>query len=797
MSGDDFFTQLLEAFRVEAEEHLCTISSGLVELERAPAAAEQQPIVETIFRAAHSLKGAARAVNMLEVEKICQSAEHIFSVAKKAQVTLPAELFDTLYQAVDMIRAQLTAPEGVDPARMHTLLNDMNRLRALVQPSSDNVPFPAAHISSNASDTSESVDASVEGDNAIPPQVREDTTPTTDSPVPAEQGCVNAAATPQPEKPMDESKVNHRATIRVAADRLDTVLLQAEEMLASKLTIGQRAVDLQDLCARLRQLEKSSVNLNSEMRQACQPSGARTKHVDQEALHARLLEFLDWHHHFLTDCTNDLDLLLRSTESDSRTLGGMVDNLLLETKKLLLLPCSTILQTFPRMVRDLAHELGREVDLIMEGTEVELDKRVLEKLKDPLTHIIRNSIDHGIEPPDTRERQGKPPRGTIRIMISQVDSNKVEVVIADDGSGIDLERVRKAAIAYNLVTEEGAERLDSEALTAMIFQSGISTSKLITDISGRGLGMAIVREHIEELGGLISVETVRQHGTTMRILLPVTHTTFRGIFVQVAGQIFVVPMSYVGRVWRLKRDEIKTVENRETIALNGKAIALVHLADILGMPAQQAQEDPFIQVLVLGIGELQIAFCVDGVLHEQEVLVKRLGKQLARVRNIAGATVLGSGQVVTILNVRDLLESAVKGNAGRAVHPAKKTDERKQQSLLIVEDSVTSRMLLKNILESAGYLVKVAVDGVEGLTLLKSEAFDLVVSDVEMPRMDGFMLTEQIRNDKALQDLPVVLVTSLEAREHRERGVDVGANAYIVKSSFDQSNLLETIHRLI
>jgi len=280
--------------------------------------------------------------------------------------------------------------------------------------------------------------------------------------------------------------------------------------------------------------------------------------------------------------------------------------------------------------------------------------------------------------------------------------------------------------------------------------------------------------------------------------LPIALATFRGILVEVANRLFVVATAQVERVARFKPDDIQTVENQETLSLNGRALALARLADVLELPSVQRNKDQrkSTPVIILGAGDQRVAFAVDDVLDEQEVLVKRLGKPLARVRNIAGATVLGSGRIAPILNVADLLKSARKVGGVARVKAAAKPAEMKAKSILVIEDSITSRMLLKGILESAGYQVKTAVDGMEGFTTLRAERFDLVVSDVEMPRLDGFGLTERIRADKKLAELPVVLVTALETREDRERGIDVGANAYLVKSNFDQSDLLEAVRRL-
>ena len=418
-------------------------------------------------------------------------------------------------------------------------------------------------------------------------------------------------------------------------------------------------------------------------------------------------------------------------------------------------------------------------------------------MKDPLNHLLRNCIDHGIEKPAMREQKHKPAHGTLTIAVAHKDSSKVELLIADDGTGIDVANVKAAAGRLGMVPAEELGKLDEREALALVFRSGVSTSPIVTDLSGRGLGLAIVRERVERLGGSVALETRPDAGTTFRIMLPLTLATFRGVLVRAGDQIFIVPAVSVERVARVSNKDIKTVENRETIPLGGQTVSLVRLSDVLEMPRAPGESADNAQVVVLGLGPDRVAFQVDAVLAEQEVLVKGLGRQLERVRNVAGASVLGTGQVVAVLNVPDLMKSALKPAAQHVAVAPGRLVERAKRSILVVEDSITSRALMKNILESAGYNVSTAVDGVDGYTTLKTGAFDLIVSDVEMPRMDGFDLTAKVRADKQLSELPVVLVTALESREHRERGIDVGANAYIVKSSFDQSNLLEIIRRLI
>jgi two-component system chemotaxis sensor kinase CheA len=321
---------------------------------------------------------------------------------------------------------------------------------------------------------------------------------------------------------------------------------------------------------------------------------------------------------------------------------------------------------------------------------------------------------------------------------------------------------------------------------------------MITELSGRGLGLAIVSEKAEKLGGRVAIESRRGSGTTIRMTLPLTLATFRGVLIEAARRLFIIPTAQVERVTRFEPQAVQTVEGRRTLVLNGRVVALADLADVLQLPAarQDADRPEATPVLVLGAGEQRVAFAVDAVLDEREVLVKRLAKPLSRVRNIAGATVLGSGEVAPILNVPDLLKSARIAGAALLAPASAQPAEATAKRILVAEDSITSRMLLKGILESAGYNVKTAVDGIEAYTALRAEDFDLLVSDVEMPRMNGFDLTARIRAVSTLAELPVVLVTALESREDRERGIDVGANAYLVKSSLNQSNLLEAVRRL-
>ena len=756
---NNLLKRLRATFKVEAQEHIQAIASGLVELEKASTPETQAGILETIFRSAHSLKGAARTVNETDIAALCQPLESVFAALKRSEIAPTPELFDLLHQVVDAL----------------------GRLLQFLDPHTPSAPRPP-------------IDGLV---HSLQSALKQQPSPKPRQPAekPAE---VPAAST------VEVVAHDMADTVRVATARLDAVLLQSEELLSAKLAGAQYAARLRQLQTHSSEWKKKWTKLRSDVR-ALRHSleGKRNGNGGAAAgpQLARVAEFLDWNQGFVESLETELMNLSATADHDQRSVGAMVDNLLDEMKKVVVQPFSTLLDVFPRFVRELSREQGKEVELVMHGGEIEIDRRILERMKDPLIHLVRNCLDHGIEAPVERAKKGKPPRATITIGISHRDGSNVEMLVSDDGAGIDAGKVKAAALKAGLLTPEKAEALGDREALLLACQTGISTSPIITDISGRGLGLAIVKENTEKLNGTLAIETEPGKGTTFRIALPLTLARFRGIVVRVEEHLFVLPTSSVERVARVAKEEVRTVGNRETIAFNGEAVSLARLGSVLALPRKAAAEaQPGAQpAVVLVSGNQRIAFAVDEILNEQEVLVKTLPQQLGHVRNIAGATILGTGRVVPILNVPDLMKSAVEASetGAGASAAAEQAAGAGKKSVLVAEDSITSRTLLKNILETAGYAVETAVDGIDAFTKLRSGEFDVVVSDVDMPRMNGFGLTAKIRADKKFSALPVVLVTALESREDREHGIDVGASAYIVKSSFDQSNLLEVIRRLI
>jgi two-component system chemotaxis sensor kinase CheA len=768
--------RLLVTFKLEARERITALSSGLAAFDKTSGDA-RSTLIESIFREAHSLKAAAQSVGQKEISALCQSLEGVFSAVKRGELEAPAALFADMQAAADIMDDLLAS---IDTTAKPELLARASTL---------------AQSLSRALSTAKSAQAAAA-------KSAEPAAPNKEVPRPAPAAVAQPAPLPTPppieavrSEPAPPPAAGGVETVRLSAQRLDGLLRQAEEMLIEKAAAQQLSTVLAEARDSLAEWKREWGKVRGWAAQA--QSAAETGSLD--AASTRIFEFLHWNEQRMGALEGMLATTGETADGDARRLASKVDRLLWEMKEILTVPAASLLPIFQRAIRDVARDQDKEVDFILDGGELELDRRILQELKDPLLHLVRNCVDHGIERPREREAAGKPVRATVTLSVSLKDGDKVEFIVADDGAGIATRKVAETAVKLGLLPAKNAE-VDEADLLQLIFQSGVSTSPMITDVSGRGLGLAIVREKVERLGGLISVETTRGQGTAFGLVVPLSLATYRAVSVRLGEQLLMIPSLGVDQVVRVQRAAVSTVENRAMLNIGQGPVPLVRLSDVLGLGPGQANgtAGAWIEAVVVGAAGRQIAFEVDSVEGDQEILMKPLGRCLVRVRNVQGATILPSGAIAPILNIHDLLKSAVKAEAmarPEAAMPAPEPSRR--QNILVVEDSITARGLLRSILESAGYRVKTAVDGMDAWSMLRLERFDLVVSDVEMPRMNGFDLTGRIRADKALAELPVVLVTALESREDRERGVSAGANAYIHKGGFEQSVLLEAVRRLV
>jgi two-component system chemotaxis sensor kinase CheA len=756
---DEFLRRIKETFRIEAEEHLNAFLSGLRVLEKPQPEESYSQTIETMFRDIHSLKGAARSIDQREVESICQPLESVFSGLKNKSLTLTPASLDLFYKTAASLLKIIT--------ETGTTFSDRQFNRELIQKLND--------ISSGLVKTADLIEPEKSEEPKVVDKV-------TENPAENVQEC-NIS---------QYGKSLSSETVRIRISKLDELFVQAEELIQTKKSIHQRIREMEKLYSECSQFKEDLLKKDTKSLVA---STVILKERGEEIRFS------------LKNLEDQLSGISLSMKQDKYFLDNIVDRHLDSIRQILMLPVSSIAEVFPVMVRKISGEQGKEIKLVMSGTELEIDKRILEELKDPLIHLLRNSIDHGIGKPAERISLNKPAIGTIMLTFSHIDNGMVEISLSDDGNGINRENVKKAAIKSGYLNSYEAEMLDPESIIPLIFESGISTSPTITDISGRGLGLSIVQEKIEKLNGKISIETELNKGTVFRIILPMTFSAFRGILVMTRQSMFILPLVNVERVLQVDLVVIKTVKNHDTILIENRIIPIVDLGAVLGLHNNKLSDSPDneepnvnsnqISIVVVASGENRIAFRVDEVIDEQQVLVKSLGKLLKRVKNISGITVLGSGRVVPVLNVKDLIRSAQKSSGSIKVASSAEQVPVRKVKILVADDSITSRTMIKNILETAGYQVLTAVDGTDAYTKARTEKFDLIVSDVDMPRMNGFELIEKIKRDKKLIDIPVVLITALGSKEDREHGIDVGADAYIIKNNFDQFNLLEIIRKLI
>jgi two-component system chemotaxis sensor kinase CheA len=494
----------------------------------------------------------------------------------------------------------------------------------------------------------------------------------------------------------------------------------------------------------------------------------------------------------------DLERLTAALDQDGRRLAYLdqvARQLDSEVRRVRMLPFAEACQGLERAVRDLAQAGGKQVDLVVEGGRVELDRSVLEGLKDPLNHLVRNAVDHGIEPSERRRAAGKPPVGRVTVA-AELRGSQVEVVVADDGAGLDLDALR--AVARKRGLPEPPEGSD---MTHLIFLPGLSTAPIITDVSGRGVGLDVVKQRVEQLHGTIELASEPGRGTRFTLAVPLTLTTIRALLVVAGGQALAFPTTNVRKLILVGPDDVHRAGGREVLVTEGAPLPIAALAEALGLavpkPAGAAASGRR-PALIAAAGERRMAFVVDELLTEQEVVVKALGARIRRVRNFSGGTILPSGRVALVLNVAQLVRTALGRAPGATLAPAAPAAAPlAAKRLLVVDDSITTRTLEKSLLEAAGYQVATAVDGADAWRFLQEQGADLVLSDVEMPRMDGLELTEAIRASPRFTDLPVVLLTARASEHDKARGVEVGADAYLVKDEFDQRALLETVAQLL
>lgn len=709
-------SELCHLFRIESAEHLQKLDAGLLKLEKSP---QDKSLLQETFREAHSLKGSARMLGLIEIQDLANSVEDMLGEARSEKLLITAEVIKPQLATLDKIRVLVAEAVGDS-----SVSNSITKTEAITIPETTTEALKSLTVETSPPTST----------TAVEPENHE-------IPITGHQ------------TPTDF----HIETLRVDARKLDFLLSQAGELVVSRSRILRWQAEFSELMNMFDRGEKST----KDLMKAAQLMGTK-----------------------MAEDAGRLSAITQEIESGIRTLR--------------LLPISTLLEQFPRMVHDLAAEEKKEIDLVFEGENTVADKRIIEEMKSPIMHMLRNAVDHGIESPEDRVKSGKPSTGKIQVRVSQ-EADHVCLEVSDDGRGLDLEAIRHQAVKRHLFTEAQAIELDDLQLKNVLMTPGFSTNKMITDISGRGVGLDVVRSAIEAMHGTLQIESHQGKGMVFTLSLPVSLTSTRVMILREWGESYALPCAAIYFSKILKPGELINREDRQCFYHNDEVITVSRLGALLDRPSQPFDANALLICVVIKVGEFSFGLIVDELHDEEEIVIKPPPPPIKRLRNVSGVTILDSGLICAVLNASDLAKSIYSAHQS-----IPNTDEPKvsvvsiaKKTLLLVEDSIVTRIQEKRILEAAGYEVITAVDGVNAWTILASRTFDAIVSDIMMPNMDGIELTIKIRANRKFSDIPIILVTSLSSESDRRKGLEAGADAYISKSDFDQTVLLDSLARLI
>ncbi|RRV22176.1 hybrid sensor histidine kinase/response regulator [Pseudomonas sp. o96-267] len=739
---------LLDLYRLEAEAQKQVLDTGLLILERDPSNASQ---LEACMRAAHSLKGAARIVGLDHGVQIAHAMEDLLVAAQEGLLRLLPDHIDALLQGSDLLLRIGQAQQDAElEARVETVTT---RLQVLL---GNAVPALRVQPGESAAFVAE----------AKPVSLPE--TPTTTAATPAE--------------PVADERISR--VLRVSAERFDHLI----DLSGKSLVEFQRTKPLNDSLHRLKRQQESARRtleslrehlLGTDLDASAQALFAESRNLliecqQQLQAHQELFDDFVWYGGQRTQQLYDLALASRMR------------------------PFADVLTGHTRMLRDLGRSLGKQVRLEIEGENTQVDRDVLERLEAPLTHLLRNAVDHGIEPPALRARKGKPEEGVVQLR-ARHHAGMLVLEVSDDGAGIDLERVAQAVIKRRFATAEQVEQMTEDELLAFLFLPGFSMSQQVTEVSGRGVGLDVVQHEIRRMRGNVRLLQNPDQGCLFHLELPLTLSVVRALVVTIGGEAYAFPLAQIERMLRLPRSAIVQLEGRQHFWLEDEHVGLISAAQLLRCNEKQGDDDS-IPIVLIRDREQYHGLAVEAFLGEFTLVLMPLDGRLGKVRDVAAGALLHDGTPVLILDVDDLLNSVSKlldtGHLERVDH-ASHARQTVSKRVLVVDDSLTVRELERKLLLSRGYQVSVAVDGMDGWNALRAESFDLLITDIDMPRMDGIELVTLVRQDPRLRSLPVMVVSYKDREEDRRRGLEAGADYYLAKASFHDEALLDAVQTLI
>ena len=754
---------LLELFSLEAEAQTQVLNEGLLALERNPTQADQ---LEACMRAAHSLKGAARIVGVDAGVSVSHVMEDCLVSAQEGRLYLQREHIDALLQGTDLLMRIATPGNTVTPQDIDGYVAHMNEL---LDPSA-----PSARVAPPEFDVSKLL---LMPAPAVPERAPE---PVVE---PQVEAPVEAAAEPA-RRPQRLTESGERV-LRVTAQRLNSLLDLSSKSLVETQRLKPFLVTLQ----RLKRMQSTNLRAMDTLNEHLKVAGI-SHEAEQALVDAR--QMLAESQHLLGEQTAELDEFCWQ--------AGQRAQLLYDTALACRMrPFADVLVGQERMVRDLGRALGKQIRLEIEGEKTQVDRDVLEKLEAPLIHLLRNAVDHGIETPEQRLLAGKPAEGLIRLRISH-QAGLLVLELSDDGAGVDLERLRRTIVERQLSTEETVAQLSEEELLTFLFLPGFSLRDTVTEVSGRGVGLDAVQHMVRLLRGAIVLEHTPQHGSRFHLEVPLTLSVVRSLVVEVADEAYAFPLAHIERMRDLQPEDIVQLEGRQHFWHEGRHVGLVAASQLLQRQPGQS-DDETLKVVVIRERDAVYGVAVERFIGERTLVVLPLDPRLGKVQDISAGALLDDGSPVLIVDVEDMLRSVDKllntGRLERIDRRNRHTAELTRKRILVVDDSLTVRELQRKLLLNRGYEVAVAVDGMDGWNALRAEHFDLLITDIDMPRMDGIELVTLLRRDNRLQSMPVMVVSYKDREEDRRRGLDAGADYYLAKASFHDDALLDAVVELI
>ena len=777
----DDMKEIMEDFLIEAFELIEQIDHDLVELEANP---EDLELLNRIFRVAHTVKGSSSFLNFDVLTELTHHMEDVLNKARKGELKITPDIMDVVLESVDMMKGLLESirDNGSDAAAGIDIKNICVRLTQISEgevpsaaaeapaaapaPEPVKEPEPATPAEEAAPEVSDAelsklsdseVEAEIErllkvrkaedqarrASKGIAPKSPEEIAPAASAaPAPAPKPAPSRERDADKKVPAasSSSAVAQEQTIRVEVKRLDHLMNLIGELVLGK----NRLLKIYD-------------------------------DVEERYEGEKFLEELNQVVSSLSLVTTDIQLAVMKTR---------------------MLPIAKVFNKFPRMIRDLSRDLGKQIDLEISGEETELDKSIVEEIGDPLVHIIRNSCDHGIEDPETRKAMGKPEKGLVQLKAYN-EGNHIVVEIVDDGKGLDADMLKAKSIEKGIITEREADAMSEKEAFGLIFKPGFSTAAKVTNVSGRGVGMDVVKTNIEKLNGIIDIESEVGKGTVMKLKIPLTLAIIQSLLVGTQEEFYAIPLASVLETVRVPIDDIYTIDGKNVLRLRDEVLSLVRLSDVFGVNKVFDGGDQT-YVVIIGVAEAKLGIIVDTLVGQEEIVIKSMGDYLQNIPGIAGATIRGDGRVTLIIDVGAMMEMAkdIKVNIRAEMEDSTKAKEKPSDyKVLIVDDSKMDRTIMQKSLEPIGVTIIEATNGVEALNIIKSgeHAFDAVLIDIEMPRMDGYTLAGEIRKYSKYRTLPLIAVTSRTSKTDRLRGVEVGMTEYITKPY--SSEYLENVVR--